>query len=66
MVAVAVIPVTAAGVAAAYAAKDLSPVSLGDLMLRCRREQGIAAGVGAAHRDHAGDAASFRGRGLDA
>ena len=42
MVAVAVIPVTAAGVAAAYAAKDLSPISLGDLMLRCRREQGIS------------------------
>src|SRR3990167_9971230 len=42
MVAVAVIPVTAAGVAAAYAAKDLSPVSLGDLMLRCRRELGIS------------------------
>src|SRR3990167_2165797 len=42
MVAVASIPTTPEDVAAAYAAKDLSPVSLGDLMLRCRREQGIS------------------------
>src|SRR3990167_8968365 len=41
MVAVA-LTITPAGVAAAYAAKDLSPVSLGDLMLRCRRELGIS------------------------
>jgi len=42
MVAVASISITAADVAAAYAAKDLSPVALGDLMLRCRRELGIS------------------------
>ena len=42
MVAVASIPTTPEDVAAAYAAKNLSPVSLGDLMLRCRREQGIS------------------------
>jgi len=42
MVAVASIPITPADVAAAYAAKDLSPVVLGDLMLRCRRELGIS------------------------
>src|SRR3990172_10895441 len=42
MVAIAVIPITPADVAAAYAAKNLSPVSLGDLMLRCRRELGIS------------------------
>src|SRR3990167_1919903 len=41
MVAVA-LTITPAGVAAAYAAKDLSPVSLGDIMLRCRRELGIS------------------------
>src|SRR3990167_6953129 len=42
MLAVTAIPITPADVAAAYAAKDLSPVSLGDLMLRCRRELGIS------------------------
>ena len=42
MVAVASIPTTPEDVAAAYAAKNLSPVSLGDLMLRCRRELGIS------------------------
>ena len=42
MLAVASIPITPADVAAAYAAKDLSPVALGDLMLRCRRELGIS------------------------
>ena len=41
MVALA-LPITPADVAAAYAAKDLSPVALGDLMLRCRRELGIS------------------------
>ena len=42
MVAVTAIPITPADVAAAYAAKDSSPVALGDLMLRCRRELGIS------------------------
>ena len=42
MLAIASIPITPADVAAAYAAKDLSPVALGDLMLRCRRELGIS------------------------
>src|SRR3990167_3401362 len=41
MVALA-LPITPADVAIAYAAKDLSPVALGDLMLRCRRELGIS------------------------
>src|SRR3990167_7723483 len=42
MVAVASIPIPPADIALAYRAGNLSPVALGDLMLRCRRELGIS------------------------
>src|SRR3990167_7161235 len=43
MLAVASIPITPADVAAAYRERgDLSPVQLGAMMLRCRRELGLS------------------------